>query len=260
MRVRQFGPLFCVCLMAGCASQPLTDKNADITQLIQAAGIDGQLQALQHPLTTDNIAHGKTALPVSVVQAVNDAIAQSIHVPDVRDDVSKRLAAASPADVHAALAFFQSPAGQHVVALESGKPLPSDAAAASQQTLSDLESSLGTSGLLTDLVGQSVNAAIDYAAEGNCKALGNVSYGGFLGSLLKHAMVNAVHDQVHHALSQRYGALSADDAGAYLAFTRSPAGQAYLQARNQAFNSALTNAGQNLAAVVGVAMEQACNK
>lgn len=243
-------------LLAACASQPV-NKDAEIDALLQSAGIAAQLSALQKPLDTQSLT-GNGHVPAELGQAVNGAIGDTLNPSAIRADIKNRISSGmSDSDIQTALAFYQSPAGQHVAAVESGGNGGGDAGAASSE-LGDIDSATGTSAVISGLAEQSIGTALDLAASGKCKSLGNLPLGGVLGGLIKRAAMSAVRDNVRKAIEHRYQTLGPDDIAAYLQFARSAPGQHFFAARNQAYGAAIASAGQVLAAAIGIQLEQTC--
>jgi len=148
-----------------------------------------------------------------------------------------------------------------VVAVESGKKSDS-AQHPTQQTLDDLDSATGTSKLLSTLAEQSIGTALDLATSGKCPRLGQLlpPLSGVFGSVVKRAALETVRENVRKGLNTRYWGLSSDDVNAYLQFAQSSSGAQFFAARNQAFGTAVSSAGQVLAAAIGIEMDKICQQ
>jgi hypothetical protein len=260
MKTLHLLPLALLTLLLGaCASHPV-NKDADIDALLQAAGIEAQLSALQQPLDTHNLSHGDLQIPADLGQAVNSAIADTVNVANIHADLRNRLSAMSDDQLKAALTFYQSPGGMHVAAVESGK-LGVGNAQPTPQILLDLDEATGSSKLFSSLAEQSIGDALDIATSGKCKKIGDLPpMVGIFGGIVKRAAMNSVRDNVRQGLNHRYATLAAEDVDAYLQFARSAPGQQFFAARNQAFGGAISAAGQVLAAALSIEVGKLCNQ
>jgi hypothetical protein len=244
-------------LLGACAGLP-QQKSGGIDALIKAAGIDNELASLEKPIPDSSVEAPNMMLPDDVIRAVNQAVASTIKPDairaDIRSNLDKNMTAQQIAE---ALAFYQSPDGLQVVAVEAGQP-GNNTADIDPHKLADLDTATGSSDIISNLAAQSVSPPLDYATANGCFGLDKNRFAGFLAGVVKKAVVNAVHEGVHERLSRNYKTLPPATIDAYLQFAQSATGQQFFNARNQAINNGLIAANAALSAALIEAVSQNC--
>jgi hypothetical protein len=244
-------------LLGACAGLP-QNKDASLEALLQAAGIDSQLAALEKPIPPKSVDAPGVMLPDEVISSVNEAVAGTLKPADIRADLKGQLDRnMNSQKIAEALAFYQSAAGQQVVAVEAGQP-GGRPQRNEPQILSALDNATGSSDIVSKLAQDSVSSTLDYAIANGCFGLDKNHFAGFFAGIVKKALVNAVREGVHNSLSQRYATLPPETLNAYLQFAQSASGQQFFASRNKAIGNGLQTASAALSIALTAQVSEAC--
>lgn len=243
-------------LLAACSSLP--QNNADVAAVIQASGLNNQLEWLEAPLQTQKMEGPLALIPDEWIALVNNTIASNIKPEQIRRNLQDRLQQdLSPAELHAVQAFYESPTGQRVVNAESGKTTD-NRYTASNSTLDALAEATGAGQAVSLLAQHGLNDAIDVAVKQGCFGLSDIPMAGLVVGVVKKAQLNALRNSVNAGVRQQYASLSEREQSDYLAFAHSSAGRKFLSARASVMNDTASRAGSALNGQLGERIRDIC--
>ena len=136
-------PVLALCLaMAACGTLPGREGNVDA--VLTASGLDAQLSRLQQPFPPGKTSGPSVLIPDEWLTIVNAAIADALKPDDIRQDLRNTLVRdMSSRELANVQDFYESDAGRHVVALESGNLSAPGATRVPDATLDELARTTG---------------------------------------------------------------------------------------------------------------------
>ncbi len=245
-------------LLALAACSSLQKNSGDVDAVIQASGLNGQLERLETPLPIDRMDGPLALIPDEWITLVNSTIADNLKPEQIRSNLKSQLQKnLSASELHVVQAFYESPTGQRVVNAESGKTTGSRSSPGNA-TLDALANATGAGQAASLLAQHGLNDAIDVAVKNGCFGLGDIPMASLLVGVVKKAQLNALRSSVTTGVRQQYSTLSEAEQADYLAFARSTAGRKFLAARASVMNDAATRAGSALSGQLGEQIKTVC--
>lgn len=259
--VRTALPALLALLLAACASLPARDSDVDAA--LTASGFDDQMAWLQQPLRPD-ITKGPLALmPDDWVDVVNATVAQTIQTETIRaslkDELKKNMDAG---DLQRVRAFYESPTGRRVAALESGK-LDSrldSSSAADTATLDALAEATGTGKAVSRLAEHALGDAVDIALRTGCFGSTRLPLAGLLSGVVKKAQLLTLRTAVNERIRERYAALTPAEQSDYLAFAQGTPGRKFFDSRTALLLAKAEEAGKALGAQLTPRIDALCQE
>lgn len=260
LRLLRLLPVLALSLvMAACSTMPGRQGNVDA--VLTASGLDAQLSRLQQPLPVGKSQGPTMLIPDEWLTIVNTTIAEALKPDDIRQELRRTLLKElSSRELAAVQGFYESDAGKNVVALESGKLPASGTTRLSDATMDELARTTGAGKAVSMLAERGLNEAVDIAFKHQCFGLDKVPFSGLLGGVMKKSQLGLLRDSVNKSMHNRYAALSASDAEAYLDFARSTAGSKFYNARTSVLTTYAGRAGDSLSSTLSDAVTAICKK
>jgi hypothetical protein len=232
-------------LISACSSLPSHSGNVDA--VLQASGLDSQLQRLATPLPIDDKLEGPLSIiPDDFIALINTTISDNLKPDQIRDELKsslqQNLKSGELADVQK---FYESAIGKRVIEVESQKTTASSGLNDSA-TLKALADASGAGSAASALAQAGLNDALDMAVKNGCFNLDKIPMAGFVVGAAKKAQLKVLRSSVNDAVRQQYAALSPAEQAGYLAFIQSKAGQKFLSTRTTVMNNAATRVGASL--------------
>lgn len=246
-------------VMAACSTLPGREGNVDA--VLAASGLEAQLARLQQPLPVGKTSGPSMLIPDEWLTIVNTTIAEAVKPEAIRQELrSTLLKDLTSRELAAVQGFYESESGKNVVALESGTLTTLGTKHLGDATLDELARTTGAGKAVSMLAERGLNAAVDIAFKHRCFGLDQVPFAGLLGGVMKKSQLGMLRDSVNQSLYNRYASLSENDAEAYLAFARSPAGSKFYNARTSVMTTYAGRAGDSLSSTLADAVTAACKK
>ncbi|MDQ8037360.1 MAG: hypothetical protein REI12_08060 [Pedobacter sp.] len=247
--------------LAACSSMP--GKNADIDAVMTASGLDAQIAQLNTPLATDKMDGPLAMIPDEWISMVNSTIAENVKPDEIRSKLRSELQKGlSGPELNAVQAFYESEAGKHVVAVESGKSVDHGAGMQivnnDRSTLEALANATGYGKAVSQLAQHGLNDAVDVAVKNGCFGLDQYPFASMLVGVIKKTQLAALRESVNGMVRQRYSRLSSDDQADYLKFAQSTAGQKFFTARSNVMLDTAQRAGDKLNTQLGDEVKKIC--
>lgn len=245
-------------LLQACASLP--GSQADIDAVLNASGLDAQLELLKQPLKTEKMEGPLAMIPDEWITLVNTTIAETLKPEKIRADLKQDLSEKlSSHELHDVQKFYESETGRTIVALESGKHGNAiSISGISLATLDTLAEATGAGKAVSLLAERGLNEAIDIALKNGCFGLDKVPFAGMVIGVIKKSQLSALRQGINASLRQQYAYLLPADQSAYLAFAESSAGKKFLAARTRVMTNAAQQTGNALGSQLGQRISQVC--
>jgi hypothetical protein len=245
--------------MSACSTLPHRDGNVDA--VLTASGIDAQLTRLQQPLPVGQTKGPGMLIPDEWLTLVNTTVADTLKPEAMRQDLrSTLLKELSSRELASVQDFYESGAGKHVAALESGQSIASGTATLSDAVLDDIARTTGAGKAVSLLAERALNDAVDIAFKNQCFGLEKVPFAGLLSGVMKKSQLGMLRDSVNANLHNRYAGLSEREADAFLSFARSSAGSKFFNARTSVLTAYAGRAGDALSGKLTDAISAVCHK
>ncbi len=245
-------------LSTGCSTMPGSDSNVDA--VLTASGLDAQLTRLQQPFPVGKTKGPTLLIPDEWLAVVNTTVAETLKPEAIRQDLrTVLLRDLSARELTSVQHFFESDAGKHVVALESGEQAVLSANRLTDSALEEIVHTTGTGKAVGLLAERALNEAVDIAIKHQCFGLDKVPFAGLLGGVMKKTQLGMLRDGVNASMYGRYASLSEKDADAYLAFAKTAAGSKFFNARTSVLTRYAGLAGDSLSGKLTDAVSAMCN-
>lgn len=244
--------------LAACASAP--SIGGDAAAVIQSSGTASLLARLETPLPVEKMEGPLALIPDEWIALVNSTVAENLKPQLIRDDLQSRLQNTLTAkELTIVQRFYESPVGQRVVRIESGKESNTNVVIGNE-TLDALVKASGIGQSASLLAQHGLNDAIDVAVKNGCFGLNEIPMAKVLVGVVKKAQLNALRSSVNTGIRQQYAALTESERMEYLVFAQSTAGKKFLTQRAEAINAAAVRVGNSLSAQLGEKIQGSCSK
>lgn len=245
-------------MLAACSSMP--GRESDIDAVLNASGLEAQLDWLRQPLQTSQTSGPLALIPDEWLQLVNLTVAETLQPQDIRNQLrgtlKDRLTATELAEVER---FFRSGPGRKVVAVETGSSLATAAGDdLNTATLEALASATGVGSAVSRLAEHALNDVVDIALQEGCLGQERTPLASLLGGVVKKAQLLALRNAVNERIRARYASLTPEEQETYLEFARSRAGEKFFSARQAVMSNAAQRAGVALNSQLTPRLSELC--